>query len=81
MRLLRTVHDRVKMAAMSKTKQDIYTTAQAAKRIGRCDSRVRQLCNTLGIGRIVGSTRILTADDVQRIEQTERRDTRPASPR
>ena len=69
------------MHVMSTAKQDIYTTAQAARRIGRCDSRVRQLCNTLGIGRIVGSTRILTADDVQRIEQTQRRDTRPGSPR
>ena len=59
----------------------IYTTADAARQIGRSHSRVRQLCAELQLGRLIGATRILTADELQQIQQTERRDTRPIPPR
>jgi hypothetical protein len=38
---------------------------------------VRQLCGQLGLGQVVGSTRLLTDRDLRSLQQTERRATRP----
>ena len=59
------------------TTTTIITTRQAAEQLGVSHSRVRQLCGQLGLGQVVGSTRLLTDRDLRSLQQTERRATRP----
>jgi hypothetical protein len=48
--------------------QQLFSVHQAAAKIGVTDSRVRQICREHEIGVLLGRDRVLTADDIRRIE-------------
>lgn len=58
------------------TSERLYTTAEAAQALGISHSRVQGVAKAMGLGRIVGRVRILSAVD---IEAMRRRNTKPGN--
>ena len=50
-----------------------YTIKQVAEQFGLTSSRIRQLCDQLGVGSRVGSMRLLSAADVRALKKLKRR--------
>lgn len=54
-----------------------YTTPnELALELGLHDSRIRQICRSLGLGVVIGGRRFLTSKDCERVRQTRRVETR-----
>ena len=50
-----------------------YTIKQVAEQFGLTSSRIRQLCDLVGVGSRVGSMRLLSAADVRALKKLKRR--------
>jgi phage antirepressor YoqD-like protein len=48
--------------------QQLFSVQQAARKLGVTDSRVRQICREHEIGVLLGRDRVLTNEDIDRIE-------------
>lgn len=48
--------------------QQLFSVQQAARKLGVTDSRVRQICREHEIGVLLGRDRVLTKEDIDRIE-------------
>jgi DNA-binding transcriptional MerR regulator len=50
-----------------------YTIKQVAEQFGLTPSRIRQLCDQVGVGPRVGSMRMLSSADVRALKRLKRR--------
>lgn len=48
--------------------QQLFSVQQAARKLGVTDSRVRQICREHEIGVLLGRDRVLTNEDIDKIE-------------
>lgn len=49
--------------------EKLFSVMDVADKLGVSDARVRQLCIEYEIGQIVGSSRVLTEEDVEQLEE------------
>lgn len=56
---------------------EIKTVTEAAKELGLTPGRIRQICIAHKIGEIHGTIRVLTAEDVHKIDAARGKEGRP----
>lgn len=49
-------------------KEKLFTTPEAARLLQLTPGRIRQICREFDIGTVHGNTRVLTAEDLKRLE-------------
>ena len=59
--------------------EKLFTTTEVANLLRLTPGRVRQICREFSIGIVTGPTRVLTAEDIKKIEDRPDRRVRDAS--